>query len=233
MSQLFLLYRLQQLDSETQDKKQRLAVVLKAQKENEPLLTARDRAEKERARLGKWRNQQRLLELELGSVNNKAKLSEDRLYSGVVKNPKELADLQKEIEALGRRRGVLEDQILETMLEVETAQSDYDTAGTHLQQVESEWQNRQIALQQEQMSLATRINDLLQLRQQQAAQIAPDLLAKYQDTGRRYGPIAVAALKNHVCQACGVGLSAINARAVQDGQFITCPSCHRILCFVA
>lgn len=233
MSQIFLLYRLQQLDSETQDKKQRLVAVLKAQKDNELLLTARDRAEKEGGRLGKWRNQQRLLELELGSVNSKAKLSEERLYSGTVKNPKELIDLQKEIEALSRRRGVLEDQILETMLEVEAAQADSDVATTHLQQVESEWQNRQIALQQEQLSLATRINDLLQLRQQQAAQIAPELLTKYQDTGRRYGPIAVATVKNHVCQACGVGLSAINARAVQDGQLITCPSCHRILYFAS
>ena len=233
MSQIFLLYRLQQLDSETQDKKQRLAAVLKAQKENESLLTARNRAEKEQIRLGKWRNQQRLLELELGSVNSKAKLSEERLYSGTVKNPKELADLQKEIEALGRRRRILEDQILETMLEVEAAQSDCDVTTANLQQVESEWQHRQTALQQEQLSLATRINDLLQLRQQQAAQIAPELLTKYQDTGRRYGPIAVAALKNHVCQACGVGLSAINARAVHDGHLITCPSCHRILCFIA
>ncbi|MEZ4515948.1 MAG: hypothetical protein R3C44_03590 [Chloroflexota bacterium] len=53
----------------------------------------------------------------MGSVNDKARRqSEQRLYSGDVKNPKELTDLQHEIESLGRRRDTLETDVLEALM---------------------------------------------------------------------------------------------------------------------
>jgi len=109
MSQIHLLYRLQIIDSEMKEKKERLRDVLRAQQQNEPLLVARKRAAETEAALRSLRTQQKDLELELGGVNTKAQRTENRLYSGKVSNPKELEDLQHEIEALGRRRQALED----------------------------------------------------------------------------------------------------------------------------
>src|SRR5258708_5024868 len=59
-------------------------------------------------------------ELELQGVEKKAKDFENKLYSGKVQNPKELQSMQEEIEALGRQRGRLDEQILTLMEEVET-----------------------------------------------------------------------------------------------------------------
>jgi hypothetical protein len=99
-----------------------LGEVLRLQTETAELLAARAGAKEAAAELQTWQTQQRGLNLELAGVNDKARRSEQRLYSGNVKNPKELTDLQNEIEALGRRRAALEDEIIEAMIMVEDVQ---------------------------------------------------------------------------------------------------------------
>jgi len=94
MTQVHQLYQLQQIDTEIREKKQRLSEVLKAQREPGELIATRRRAEAAAAELQKWQATHTDLNLELSSLNNKAKNSERRLYSGKVTNPKELADLQ-------------------------------------------------------------------------------------------------------------------------------------------
>ena len=116
MSQIDHLYRLQLLDDEIREGKERLSDVLRLQAESPKLFAARERVEVTEAELQQRRTSQNDLNLELSSLNTKSKRSEDRLYSGIVKNPKELADIQQEIESLGRRRAVLEDEVLEAMI---------------------------------------------------------------------------------------------------------------------
>ena len=107
MGQIDYLYRMQQVDDEIRQGKERLSIVLRLQKESAELLVARERAKSAKDELQRSRTSQNDLSLELSSLNNKSKRSEDRLYSGMVKNPKELADIQQEIDSLGRRREVL------------------------------------------------------------------------------------------------------------------------------
>ena len=97
MSEVQQLYQLQEIDTELQEKKRRLAEVLNAQKETDELLAARERVTATEGELHIWQTKQRDLNLQLESLNGKAKRSEDRLYSGTVSNPKELTDLQNEI----------------------------------------------------------------------------------------------------------------------------------------
>jgi predicted nucleic acid-binding Zn-ribbon protein len=122
MSQTQQLLQLQEIDTSIRQKKTRLAEVLHAQKESAELLAARQSADSAAAELQNWQSQRRDLNLELDSLNTKAKRSEQRLYSGNVKNPKELSDLQNEIASLSRRRSTLEDEILEAMIMIEEAE---------------------------------------------------------------------------------------------------------------
>ena len=229
MSGVHQLYRLQQIDTEVQQKKQRLREVLQAQKDDAALQAARAREATTSGRLRDSRDRQKELELELSGVNDKAKRSESRLYSGNVRNPKELADLEHEIGALGRRRIALEDEILEAMLGVEEAQAEYEQAAGALQKIEGEWQRRRQSLQEEQTQLARRVNELLAQREQMVPRIPADLLRVYQAAGRQGNDLAVAVLQHNTCQACGVSVSANKAKAVSEGQLVYCGSCGRIL----
>ena len=124
MSQVQQLYQLQQIDTEIRQKKQRLGDVLRAQKETEALLAARKRMETAVSALQSWQTQRQDLDLELQTLKNKAKSAEQRLYSGNVKNPKELADLQSSIDSMGRQRAALEDEVLEAMIMIEDAETE-------------------------------------------------------------------------------------------------------------
>lgn len=229
MTQAQQLYRLQQLDTEIRTKKQRLSEVIKAQRETEELRAARERAKRAAATLQKWQTRQNELNLELGTINQKAKRTEQRLYSGNVKNPKELADLQHELEALGRRRGVLEDDVIEAMIEFEEAQAEQEEADAQLAEIESAWQRSQDHLQVEQNELALNLHELLAVRKKQANGIDSGMLAIYDDIQQRKAGVAVAGLQGNVCLGCHVSLSANAVRQAERGELVYCGGCGRIL----
>lgn len=230
MSQVLMLYRLQEIDTEYREKKLRLTEVLRAQKETEILLAARRRVETAVTQLKKWRVQHKDLSLELESLNTKAKRSEDRLYSGNVKNPKELSDLQNEIQALGRRRNVLEDEILEVMMKVEDAEAEQHVADDALAKIETQWQRAQTGLKQEQNELALRLHVLTGQRQQQVALISAENLTLYNNLSQKRGGVAVAKLQENMCLGCRLTVSANKVKAVNEGQLVSCGGCGRILC---
>jgi predicted nucleic acid-binding Zn-ribbon protein len=170
------------------------------------------------------------MNLELSSLESKAKRSEQRLYSGSVKNPKELSDLQQEIESLGRRQDALEEELLEVMIGVEEAEVEDRQAREDLQQVEAKWSQNQQNLRQEQEELVQRINDLTIQRKQQLSMITPESLAAYDGSLRRAGAPAVVALKNKRCRGCQVSVPANLVKAADEGKLVFCDSCGRILC---
>ncbi|MFQ5400482.1 MAG: zinc ribbon domain-containing protein [Anaerolineae bacterium] len=229
MGQLQLLYQLQQIDTEIREKKQRLSEVLQAQGETEALLVARSRAESAAQALRKWQTENQKLNLELESLVAKAKRSEQRLYSGNVKNPKELADLQQGIEALGRRRSALEDEILEVMIMVEEAQAEKDAADEALATIEKEWAESQAQLKQEQQELALRLHTLMGMREKHLPMIAAEVLADYEDISRQRGGLAVVSLTGNMCLGCRLNVAENRVKAAREGQLVHCNSCGRIL----
>ena len=229
MSQIDLLYRLQQIDDEINQKKQRFGEVLRLQKESKALEMARQRAEKAAAELQQYRTQQQDLNLELKGLNDKAKNSETRLYSGLVKNPKELEDLQSGIDALKRRRVVLEDELLEAMILFEEAQEEDNDASGQLAQIEADWNTSQAHLNVERNELVQRINELNQIRKEQTKAIPTKLMAAYDHVAKRGQGSAVAALKNNRCRSCQVSVPANLVKAADEGKLIYCDNCGRIL----
>lgn len=230
MSQIQLLYQLQQIDTEFQTKRQRLAEVLRAQKETAELLAAREKAATAVANLRRWQTQHKNLTLELEGVNDKAKRSEQRLYSGSVKNPKELTDLEHEIAALSRRRQVLEDEILETMIMLEEAETHNEAAASALGDETARWEKSQASLKHEQNELALRLNALNEQRKQYPPRITPELLAEYEQLRQKKGGLAVAGLQQNMCLRCRITVSAKKAREAQEGQLVYCGGCGRLLC---
>lgn len=229
MSQVQNLYRLQQYDTEIAQKKRRLTEVLQLQRETKELLAARERFANASDEVSKWTTTQTDLNLELGSVNDKAKRSEKRLYSGQVTNPKELEDLQHEVEALGRRRSVLEDEILDAMIMLEDAQAEIDSAQEDLKRIEAKWQQSQASLQAEQNELALELHTLIAERELQTERIDPKVLQQYETIRARKNGLAVVPFINNACTGCHVTVSANMALQVERGEWVTCNGCGRIL----
>ncbi|MFN2141473.1 MAG: zinc ribbon domain-containing protein [Candidatus Promineifilaceae bacterium] len=229
MSQVQLLYRLQQYDSEITQKKQRLAEVVQLQRETQELLAARKRLQNASDEVTKWTTTQTDLNLELGTVNEEARRSDKRLYSGKVTNTKELEDLQLKVESLGRRRGVLEDEVLDAMIMLEDAQEELSSADSDLQQILAKWQDSQASLRAEQNELAMDLHELIEERQKQANRIDAKAYAEYESIRARKNGLAVVPFINNACMGCHVTVSANIALRVERGERVTCNGCGRIL----
>lgn len=231
MPQMRQLYQLQQLDSVIGQKKQRLIEVLNLQKEPPELVTARTRRDAAEADAETWQATHNRLSLELGSLNSKVKRSEERLYSGTVKNPKELADLQHEIEALGRRREALEEEILEAMIMLEDAQAELAAAAEVVEMLANRQAVAVQALKEEQDALARELHQLLEQRNALAGRVDAPSLQLYDDLRGKKGGTAVATIRMNSCSVCRISVSASTVKMADQGELVYCGGCGRMLVF--
>jgi hypothetical protein len=110
MSRAAALYHLQQVDLKLDGLRRELAAVAAQLVESPALLEARAALAAGEHDLAEHEKRQRALEGELQVLIAKITEVEQRLYGGKVGNPKELAELQQDVAALGRRRQALEDE---------------------------------------------------------------------------------------------------------------------------
>jgi hypothetical protein len=230
MTKAEMLYRLQTIDLEINERNRRLEEVKAGLGGNEELRRLRQALQEGERRLSRQRTKLRDRELEMRSLANKIALVEDRLYSGRIKNPKELANLQDEVQYLKRRKGELEDQVLEAMIEVEESEASLTEQRERLARLEEDWQQTQAQLSAEQKELMTRLNQLQAERSELQKAIGAADLALYEDLRRRKGGRAVALLEGDLCQGCGVTLPTSKVQQARQGEALTlCGSCERIL----
>ncbi len=223
------LYRLQCLDSEGDAKQHRLAEIEAALVESEALKQARGALKSARSLIQRWALRQRDLELEIQGLSNKIARSEQRLYSGVVKNPKELADLQAEVAALKRRRQKLEDDLLEAMIEREEAETARSQAQAHLDEIQTRWSAQQADLRAEREMLQARLAGIEQARAALLPNIEADDLAIYQALRRRKGGQAVVRVRDGACGGCGVAISPSLEWQLRQEKPVYCSNCERII----
>jgi predicted nucleic acid-binding Zn-ribbon protein len=230
MSKAETLYRLQTIDLEADARHSRLKAVKATLEGNEELPRVRQALQDEEKKLSRQRTKLRDRELEMQSLTDKIVSVEDRLYGGRIKNPKELANLQEEVQSLKRRKGELEDQVLEAMIEVEESEASVTEQRERLARLEEEWQETQARLSTEQNELIGRLSQLKAERAGLQRAIEAGDLALYEDLRRRRGGRAVALLEGELCQACRVTLPTTKVQQARQGEALTlCSSCERIL----
>jgi len=224
------LYRLQQIDSEGDDKSQRQSEIVESLEVPEDLVEARARAAEAELQLHDTKTRMRAIELEVGSLNTKLKANQERMYGGKVRNPKELSGLAEEANSLKRHRSELEDAELDLMLRSETQEADLAAQTALLRQLETDWVEQHGALVAEKQGLEARLLEIQDLRKEVRSRIPRAELAMYDDLRARLGGVAVALLRHGMCQVCGVDLPTAEALAVERGATHFCPVCDRLLC---
>ncbi len=183
-----------------------------------------------KAALARARQALRSAEAEAEEVRLKIARTEQALYGGRVRNPKELQDLQREAEALKRLLAVKEDAQLEAMLAAEEAETAFQNAEARLQTLREE------RLQQEARwngDLATRRQRLAALderRRRLITTLPADTLATYERLRERRGGLAVATVTDGACDACGAPITPDLLRTARSPETLAfCRTCKRIL----
>jgi len=222
------LYQLQEIDLELESKEQALKQIASQLGENQAVVRVQTKLASENQHLEELRRQQHSTEWEIDDLVGKLTTAEKELYSGRIKNPKELTNLQHEVEGLKTRRSQLEDKALEIMDKVELTEASVATISNQLKTVEAEWHLQQQQLSAETEQLKTKLADLKHKRQLLLAEIDPQIVEFYHELRRQKGR-AVAKVEQGICSSCRISLPITDLQRTRSGNLVQCSSCGRIL----
>lgn len=224
------LYELQEVDLEIEAKGEALARVENRLGEREALDEARAALSRERECLAEFERTQRLGEGEMEDLRAKTALLEGKLYSGSVRNPKELTSLQEQVEHLKKRRRGQEDHLLDIMTEVEAVQHSVNSKSRELERMEKSWREEQNSLSREQAELRAALATLEQRRKELIVRIDSVSLELYQALRVKRQGRAVAKVERGMCQGCRIVLPMTELQRARMGEeIVQCSSCERIL----
>ena len=170
-------------------------------------------------------------ELKLSTVETKRKTYQQKLYQGSVTNAKELANIEKEIEALGRQQSDLDGRILMLMDEAEQAQVASSAADAAAHTAEGHRAEVIAAYRSRYEALTLELSSLTQQRDAAAAAVEDKAALKRYDSIRaKAGGIGIAKIEGDTCGGCRMKLSSTLIKTVKEqAQIQTCENCGRLL----
>lgn len=230
MSQVSELQTLQELDDQAGSLRARLEDVERRLAGDAALDAARAVLASAEAAIVPVRKDEVRLDGQVKLLASKIQQEEKRLYSGAVTSPKELRNIQHEVDSLKEQRSRLEDQLIELELRLEDLNRNREAASREVAALEG---NRSASLagwKAEAAELDQSITRLDARREAQRARILPRWLAIYERVRQRRGGMAVARIQGTMCSACRVSMpDSVRKQAFSQDSLLQCPNCERIL----
>jgi predicted nucleic acid-binding Zn-ribbon protein len=187
------------------------------------------RAETKDSDLGR---EQARVDADVEMVRGRMTRDQKRLDDGQVGSPRELENLQSEIESLRRRQSDLEDAELEVMEQREEIEAALKTLRAEQEQVTGALS---VAEQQRDATWAEIDADTDKSTAQRAeiaATLPEDLMALYEKLRASSGGVGAAALHRGRCEGCHLQLNTTDLNRLRDApadDVVRCEECRRIL----
>ncbi len=184
------------------------------------------------ARAGDLKREQAKAEADVDQVRTRIDRDRARLDAGRVSSPKELENLQSEVESLHRRQSDLEEIVLDVMERQEATQSQQEAAtaerasiGTQLATVT---ERRDAALGE----IGEQAGKAADRRTAVVADEPADLISLYERLRVQHGGVGAAALRRGRCEGCHLSLNTVDLNAIRAAaadEVLRCEECRRIL----
>jgi len=205
-----LLSELQTKEQEIQVKKREIATLTAAAAEREKLRLEKD---------GVFQDEGR-------------KAMDRRMRMNRIKNVKELQAVQREIDQIKQSNGVLEDELIKIMQDIDGINAQIQTKEAELGAMREEWQNKQRELSAEITGIDEAVSAAVTRRQSIASQVTGDLISRYELIFSRRGGTAVVEVAGGICQGCYMNIPPqLGNEIIKSEKVHLCPSCQRILYF--
>jgi predicted nucleic acid-binding Zn-ribbon protein len=198
----------------------------------ERLAGVRSRVEVAEAEKHELVKQQRRIEDEIASIQERIATEEQKLYSGGSSDAGLLQDLQDEIDGLKRRISGLEDDELELMEAVEPIDARLGLLADEQAGLDAEAIALTAALAEAESTIDAERGVALQDRTTATEGIDPDAIRRYEQVRDRLGGVAVARLESGTCGACHLKLSAVEHDRIlhlPPEEEVECEECGRFL----
>jgi len=170
-------------------------------------------------------------ELEQKSIAAKHAEEEKKLYSGTVRNPKEMTAMQEELEMFKRQLARLYDKMVGLIDTLEAERIHEANAKAALKTATRALKTKQDQYKARAEELGNQGRALTVQRKEAAAEVEPSLLALYERLRGSMGGIAVSAIiEGGSCEGCRMKLPTGILVAVNlQRELVYCDNCHRLL----
>lgn len=175
---------------------------------------------------------ERRLDDEAQVLARRAKEVDGKLYSGTISSPRELLDMQADIDQLNRHRSTIEEQELEVMERRESLDGELLALEAELSGVRAELSALEATLATSEAELDAEIAVEEAARADEAAAVGSDLLADFERRRTQNHGAGVALLIGSTCQGCRLSIPATEVdRLRQDPEagIASCDNCGAIL----
>jgi predicted nucleic acid-binding Zn-ribbon protein len=230
MSQISILYRLQQIDTQLDNARSTLQSIEARLSDDSLVISAQGKLTELEQKHQVEQKQLRDAEMKSNDTHIKIEQSEASLYGGKIHNTKELQDLQNEVASLKRLIATLDDRQFEAMMAVEESEARLSQARSELQEIRGIQSEQNASLMGEKTKILSQIDRLDAERQATLPPIVATDLTLYEQLRKSRNGVAVVKISSRACTACGATLTAALVQTIQStGQLIRCPTCGRIL----
>jgi uncharacterized protein len=171
------------------------------------------------------------MESDVDTVRQREAKDQRLLDSGSV-SPKEMTNLQHELESLKRRQSDLEDQELELMERLEVAEKALAVAQSGLDQARADRERAEQLRDDALADIADSTKRHTAARAEVAAGISAPLLSLYDRIRTQTGSTGAAMLRARACQGCRLELYGNELSVVRNAdphEVVRCENCGRIL----
>ena len=231
MSTAETLHRLQLLDNAIDVVRRRVFEIDQHTKGTPALLHTRREAAAADAEAAAAQGSLDEVEAVARALGEKIEGEDKRLYAGVIRDPKELIEVQTEVHELRRRRTAMEDVQMAALERVETACADAARCRESLQQAEANFAADVAAGKIERRQLIAKLTGQAEQRGALVAGLPKLALDMYQALRtRKSNGQAVVEIRNGACAGCGESVSSSAAQQAHTGNGTAlCSNCGRIL----
>ena len=158
------------------------------------------------------------------------KATDRRMRMNRIKNSKELMALQREIDLIKQGNSEREEELIKLMEETDRANSEIKGKEEELAKLQAEWDQEQEELRSQITGIDQAVSEAATRRQTIAAQVAGDLISRYELIFSRRGGTAVVEVTGGICQGCYMNVPPqLWNEIIRSEKVHLCPSCQRIL----
>jgi predicted nucleic acid-binding Zn-ribbon protein len=224
------LYDLLAIDVEIERFRKSIVSIDDTLADNHLLLETQRSLEETQATLRTQETERKDLELTVESYHDKGEQLESKLYGGTVRNPRELNDMQVELNLLREQEKQEEESLLVALGAAEETEQSLGSLKSALQEIQTARKKEQKQLLEEKAHLE-QDSAVLGEKRQGISSLVDTVHLKLYDSLRsaRQGQ-AVAKIERGMCQGCRISLPTKVVQVARTAQkLVQCPSCSRIL----
>jgi len=230
MSAALGLFRLQQVDSQIDQIHARLKTIEETLHNDLELRAAAGQLEAAETKYKSAEREVKQSDADVEKQRIKIEQAEASLYGGQVHNPKELQDYQKDVASLKRHLETLESRELDSMMVMESAENEFLSAKTLLEQLKLKTSGQHRELVTESKALQKEIERLDSERNAATKNLPEESVQVYNRLRQQRRGVAVATISDSACAACGTTLTPAQQQSARStSQLFNCPTCGRIL----